>query len=34
MAAVQDIMLMIMLGQGINIFNMKEQVKLIWSPFK
>lgn len=34
MAAVQVIMLMIMLGQGIYIFNMKEKGKLIGSPFK
>ena len=34
MAAVQVIMLMIMLGQGIYIYNMKEHGKLTGSPFK
>ena len=34
MATVQVVMLMIMLGQGIYIFNMKEHGKLLGSPFK
>ena len=34
MAAVQVIMLTIMLGQGIYILNMKEHGKLLGSPFK
>ena len=34
MAAVQVAMLMVMLVQGIYIFNMKELRKLIGSPFK
>ena len=34
MAAVQVVMLMVMLVQGIYIFNMKELGKLIGSPFK
>lgn len=34
MAAVQVIMLMIMLGQGIYIYNMKEHGKMTGSPFK
>ena len=34
MAAVQVAMLMVMLVQGVYIFNMKELRKLIGSPFK
>ena len=34
MAAVQVAMLMLMLVQGVYIFNMKELRKLIGSPFK
>ena len=34
MATVQVIMLVIMLGQGIYIFNMKEHGKLEGSPFR